>query len=164
MHALSLSAHLHTACMGSAGSQHSLCCDKQRKLTAAVVSTFRASYTPAHTSCSCTSCRKMLMLVLPAVAVWLCACMRPVNTPADAPPATVNFSQLPPAAAVVLACGCQDDRFLITKRCFERQYAQLYFSRLMLLQPLMMQQVQQAWPNTRGGPALCCMMLVRGIS
>jgi len=45
----------------------------------------------------------------------------------------------------------QDGNFLITKRSFERQYAQLYFSRLMLLQPLMVQQVQQAWPNTQGG-------------
>lgn len=47
-------------------------------------------------------------------------------------------------------CCCQDEGFLITKRSFERQYAQLYFSRLMLLQPVMQQRVQQAWPNTRG--------------
>lgn len=44
----------------------------------------------------------------------------------------------------------QDGGFLITKRSFERQYAQLYFSRLLLLQPLMAEQVQKAWPNTRG--------------
>lgn len=49
------------------------------------------------------------------------------------------------------ACGLQDDKFLVSKRNFERQYAQLYFSRLMLLQSTMEQQVQKAWPNTRGG-------------
>jgi hypothetical protein len=48
----------------------------------------------------------------------------------------------------------QDEKFLITKRSFERQYAQLYFSRLMLLQPLMEQLVQKAWPDTRGAHKL----------
>jgi hypothetical protein len=109
----------------------------------------------------------MLELVLQAVAVCLPVRMRQVSTPAVLRPhlALPHYALLLlllPAAAVVLVCGVQDEKFLITKRCFERQYAQLYFSRLMLLQPLMMQQVQQAWPNTRGGQALCCMMLVGG--
>lgn len=72
--------------------------------------------------------------------------------PVIAPPVSV----LDTNTCYCCCCCChgvqlQDGNFLITKRSFERQYAQLYFSRLMLLQPLMVQQVQQAWPNTRGG-------------
>jgi DNA polymerase delta subunit 2 len=44
----------------------------------------------------------------------------------------------------------QDGRFLLTTRSFDRQYAQLYFSRLMLLQPVMAARVAAAWPTTRG--------------
>lgn len=62
-------------------------------------------------------------------------------------------NEVAPKAGTIPRATCQytlkDGNFLITKRSFERQYAQLYFSRLMLLQPLMVQQVQQAWPNTQ---------------
>ena len=45
----------------------------------------------------------------------------------------------------------QDNRFLIRgKRSFERQFAQLYFSRLMLLRPVVEQQVRQQWPGVKG--------------
>eukprot|EP00878_Enallax_costatus_P040159 GHUV01046161.1.p1 GENE.GHUV01046161.1~~GHUV01046161.1.p1 ORF type:complete len:454 (+),score=87.39 GHUV01046161.1:216-1577(+) len=44
----------------------------------------------------------------------------------------------------------QDDRYLIRgKRSFERQFAQLYFSRLMLLRPVVEQQVRQQWPGVK---------------
>ncbi|EFJ48321.1 hypothetical protein VOLCADRAFT_81183 [Volvox carteri f. nagariensis] len=40
-----------------------------------------------------------------------------------------------------------DDRFRAAKRSYERQYAQLYFSRLMLLKEVMLARVQQLWPG-----------------
>ncbi|GIL57750.1 hypothetical protein Vafri_12896 [Volvox africanus] len=40
-----------------------------------------------------------------------------------------------------------DERFRAAKRTYERQYAQLYFSRLMLLKEIMQGRVQQLWPG-----------------
>ncbi|GLI67880.1 hypothetical protein VaNZ11_012170 [Volvox africanus] len=40
-----------------------------------------------------------------------------------------------------------DERFCAAKRTYERQYAQLYFSRLMLLKEIMRGRVQQLWPG-----------------
>lgn len=42
---------------------------------------------------------------------------------------------------------CQDDKFIIGKRIYERQYAQLYFARLMTLGPVVLQQAQAKWPG-----------------
>lgn len=62
-------------------------------------------------------------------------------------------SEAAPKAGTIPRATCQytsrDEKFLVAKRNFERQYAQLYFSRLMLLQPTMEAAVAQAWPNTR---------------
>eukprot|EP00879_Flechtneria_rotunda_P020061 GHRR01021097.1.p1 GENE.GHRR01021097.1~~GHRR01021097.1.p1 ORF type:complete len:116 (+),score=16.46 GHRR01021097.1:317-664(+) len=44
----------------------------------------------------------------------------------------------------------KDGKFQINgRRTFDRQYAQLYFARLMALQPVTAQQAQKAWPSTR---------------
>ncbi|KAG2422561.1 hypothetical protein HXX76_015941 [Chlamydomonas incerta] len=40
-----------------------------------------------------------------------------------------------------------DGRFRASKRTYERQYAQLYFSRLMLLKNVMRNRVEQLWPG-----------------
>ncbi|KAG2484535.1 hypothetical protein HYH03_016671 [Edaphochlamys debaryana] len=40
-----------------------------------------------------------------------------------------------------------DERFRTAKRTYERQYAQLYFSRLMLLKGVMRRQVEELWPG-----------------
>ncbi|KXZ42854.1 POLD2 protein [Gonium pectorale] len=40
-----------------------------------------------------------------------------------------------------------DERFRAAKRTYERQYAQLYFSRLMLLKSVMRARVEQLWPG-----------------
>jgi hypothetical protein len=48
----------------------------------------------------------------------------------------------------------QGQGFLLSKqRSFDRQYAQLYFSRLLKLRQIVQQQVQQAWPGTPGALA-----------
>jgi hypothetical protein len=48
----------------------------------------------------------------------------------------------------------QGQGFLLGKqRSFDRQYAQLYFSRLLKLRQIVQQQVQQAWPGTPGALA-----------
>eukprot|EP00798_Chlamydomonas_sp_ICE-L_P023274 gene23274-30504_t len=42
--------------------------------------------------------------------------------------------------------SCQNDRFRIKKRNYERQYAQLYFSRLMTMSQFMRDKVTKRWP------------------
>ncbi len=44
----------------------------------------------------------------------------------------------------------QDDRFRAAKRTYDRQYAQLYFSRLMELKPALLERVARVWPGLPG--------------
>lgn len=46
----------------------------------------------------------------------------------------------------------QDERFrLQSQRTYDRQYAQLYFARLMSLQPAMKERIAQEWPGVPRG-------------
>ena len=48
----------------------------------------------------------------------------------------------------LLAAPAQDSRFMLaTQRTYDRQYAQLYYARLMALGPLLRERVAQQWPG-----------------
>lgn len=44
----------------------------------------------------------------------------------------------------------QDDEFRILQRSYDRQYAQLYFARLMVMSQRVREQATQRWPNVKG--------------
>ena len=47
-------------------------------------------------------------------------------------------------------CTIQDDRFRLQKKSYDNQYAQLYYCRLLRMQPALTKQIQKEWPGTRG--------------
>lgn len=49
---------------------------------------------------------------------------------------------------------CRDDRFLIGKKSFDRQFAQLYFYRLTTLRPIVEEAARKRWPDVTVGKIL----------
>ena len=49
-------------------------------------------------------------------------------------------------------CHTQDDRFRLQKKSYDNQYAQLYYCRLLRMQPGLTKRIQKEWPGTRGRP------------
>lgn len=64
-----------------------------------------------------------------------------------------NHPSRPPFAASIPRR--QDTRFRASKRTYDRQYAQLYFSRLMLLKDVMHKRVEQLWRGVPGREGPC---------
>ena len=49
----------------------------------------------------------------------------------------------------------QGERFKLSHRVYDRQYAQIYFQRLMMLKPKLLQQVKKLWPGVAGDALFC---------
>ena len=49
----------------------------------------------------------------------------------------------------------QGERFKLNHRVYDRQYAQIYFQRLMMLKPKLLQQVKKLWPGVAGDALVC---------
>ncbi len=49
-------------------------------------------------------------------------------------------------------CAMQDDRFRLQKKSYDNQYAQLYYCRLLRMQPGLTKRIQKEWPGTRCKP------------
>ena len=58
------------------------------------------------------------------------------------------------AQAGAESCHIQDDRFRLQKKSYDNQYAQLYYCRLLRMQPGLIKRIQKDWPGTRGKPPL----------
>lgn len=73
---------------------------------------------------------------------------------------TVNFClavQDRPSKLFRLPYRLQGDRFKLATQAFDRQYAHIYFQRLMLMKPPLLKKVRQKWPGVQRENKLICL-------
>lgn len=69
----------------------------------------------------------------------------------------LSLSALLPSELFRLPYRLQGDRFKLATQAFDRQYAHIYFQRLMLMKPPLLKKVRQKWPGVQRENKLICL-------
>lgn len=58
-------------------------------------------------------------------------------------------AQIPGHTRITAAYKAKGDRFKLATQAFDRQYAHIYFQRLMLMKPHLLAKARQKWPGVQ---------------